>query len=208
MPIRVSLIEDNTAFRETTKRLIDAAPDLRCVSTHPNSEHALRHLPPAAPEVVLADIRMPRLTGIECVRRLRELLPRLLPIMLTSYGEDELIFQSLQAGAVGYLLKRAAPATILAAVREVHAGGSPMTPEIARKVALHFRQNHVQDHSAHGLTPRELEVLQFVAQGKQSKEIADVLGIARPTVHNHLRHIYEKLHVSSRIAAVAKVFPR
>lgn len=206
MTLRISLIDDDSGYRDAIAGLLGSARDLQCVSTHPNGEHALRHLPAARPDVVLVDIKMPRLSGIETVRRLRGLRPGLLAVMLTGYGDDEFIFQALQAGAVGYLLKRSSFDTLLASVREVYAGGSPMTPEIARRVALHFRPEPGRTSAGHGLTPRELEVLQFVAQGRQSKEIAELLAIAQPTVHNHLRHIYEKLHVTSRTAAIARFF--
>jgi DNA-binding NarL/FixJ family response regulator len=153
---------------------------------------------------------MPRLSGIECVRLLRRQIPALLPIMLTLYADDELIFGSLQAGAVGYLLKRSTPDEIRDAIREVHAGGSPMTPEIARRVAVHFCHPPVATPCAanHGLTPREDEILRLIAQGRQTKEIARGLDIAVSTVSNHLRSIYAKLEVTSRVAAVAKMRPR
>lgn len=207
-PIRVSLVEDVAAFRATTARLIAATPGLACVSSHPNAEHALRHLPEAHPDVALVDIELLGRSGIECVRELRGVMPGLLIIMLTGHANDDYIFQSLQAGAVGYVLKRAGADAILGAIRDVAAGGSPMTPEIARRVALHFRHDAAQAAVVHGLTPREFEVLQLLARGKAPRDIADQLHVALPTVNNHLRHIYEKLHVSSRMAAVAKVFPR
>ncbi len=207
-PIRVSLIEDKAGFRNTTARLIAATPGLVCVSSHPNAEHALTHLPAARPDVALVDIELPGLSGIECVRQLRGAMPGLLVLMLTGHANDDYIFQSLQAGAVGYVLKRAGAEAILAAIHEVVAGGSPMTPEIARRVALHFRHDPAQAADAHGLTPREFEVIELLQQGKPAKEVARLLGLAEPTVHNHLRHIYDKLHVSSGMAAVAKVFPR
>jgi len=163
----------------------------------------------AGPEVVLVDIKMPGCSGIECVRLLRKQIPTLLPIMLTLYADDELIFGSLQAGAVGYLLKRSTPEQIREAIRQVHAGGSPMTPEIARRVATHFRHSKAATPRAvqHGLTPREEEILRLIAQGRQTKEIAQGLHIAVSTVSNHLRSIYAKLEVTSRTAAVAKVLP-
>lgn len=210
MPISVSLIEDDAEFRQTIEDVIRGAPDLRCVSSHFNGEDALRRLETAQPEVVLVDIKMPHLSGIECVRQLRRQIPALLPIMLTLYADDELIFGSLQAGAVGYLLKRSTPDEIRNAIREVHAGGSPMTPEIARRVALHFHQPQAASPGGanHGLTPREDEILRLIAQGRQTKEIARGLDIAVSTVSNHLRSIYAKLEVTSRVAAVAKMRPR
>ncbi len=210
MPISVSIIEDDTDFRRTVERIVASAPNLRCASSHPNAEHALQHLPATRPDVVLVDIKLPDRDGIECVRELRTRLPDLLPIMLTLYGDDELIFKSLQAGAVGYLLKRVTPAQILDAIREVHAGGSPMTPEIARRVAVHFHQQPRSSAIApvYGLTPRESEILRLITQGRQTKEVAGLLGIAPSTVSNHLRSIYAKLAVTSRTAAIVKLHER
>ena len=208
MPIAVSIIEDDTRFRETLERVVNLSPELRCASVHPNGSHALAHLPKAGADVVLVDIRMPQLGGIECVRQLRGLLPEVLPVMLTAYGDDELIFDALRAGAVGYLLKRATPAQIVDAIIEVHAGGSPMTPEIARRIAafLHETPARVFNPGEQSLTAREREILELAAQGAQSRKIADSLNIATSTVSNHLRKIYAKLQVNSRAAAVAKLY--
>ncbi len=208
MPIAVSIIEDDAGFRETLERVINLTPELHCVSVHPNGRHALAHLPEAHAEVVLVDIRMPQLGGIECVRQLRGLVPQLLPVMLTAYGDDELIFEALRAGAVGYLLKRATPAQIVDAIIEVHEGGSPMTPEIARRIAVYLHESQPTAAKAddHNLTAREREILDLVAQGAQSRKIAETLNIATSTVSNHLRKIYAKLQVNSRAAAVAKLY--
>jgi len=206
MPIRVSIIEDDASFRDSLRTVLQATPDLLCASVHPNSEHALRFLGPARPDVVLVDIRMPRVSGIECVRRLRATMPPLLPIILTSFSDDESIFESLKAGAVGYLLKRSTPDEILDAIRQAHQGGSPMTPEIARRVTAYFHELNGAEETKGVLTPREDEILRLMRLGKNSKEVAETLGIALPTVHAHLRNIYDKLHVGSRTAALAKYF--
>lgn len=205
--IKVSVIEDDRRYRESLIELLRGAGGLQCVSQHPNGRHALQHLPASLPDVVLVDIRLPQLSGIQVVRELRRLLPSCQAIMLTSHGDDELIFEALKAGAVGYLLKRAGLDRIIDAIQEAAAGGSPMTPEIARRVTSFFRQSSPAASGGSGrLTSREQEVLQEVALGKASKEIAADLGIALSTVHNHLRRIYEKLEVSSRLGAVAKYF--
>jgi DNA-binding NarL/FixJ family response regulator len=203
--IRVSVIEDDRRYRESLTNSLRQAEGLRCVSHHPNGAHALKHLPISRPDVILVDIRLPQLSGIQVVRELRRRFPGCLPIMLTSHGDDELIFEALKAGAVGYLLKRVGLDRIIAAIHEAVDGGSPMTPEIARRVTSFFRQKpSVPSDGEARLTRREQEVLREVALGKASKEIAADLGIALPTVHNHLRHIYDKLEVSSRAGAVAK----
>lgn len=208
MPIRVSIVENDRQFRETLEVVINASPDVRCVSVHPNGEHALRTLREATPEVLLVDIRMPRLSGIDCVRALRALEPRLLPLMLTAYDDDELIFEALKAGAIGYLLKRTAPEDIVEAIREAHRGGSPMTPEIARRVTQQFHAQEKQPSAGLGLSAREREVLLLLGDGKATKEIASVLQLSPSTINSHLRHIYDKLHVNSRAGAVAKLLPR
>ena len=202
MNIRVSLIENDAALREQLAALIGAAEGLECVSQHPNGAHALKHLPPAKPHVALVDIRMPRLGGIECVRQLKETLPELLPVMLTQYGEDDLIFESLKAGAVGYLLKPSVPADICAVIRGVFAGGSPMTPEIARRVALFFHGPKAAAKVAERLTPREDEILTLVRKGYANKEIAVQLEISKNTVANHLQSIYRKMQTQGRWAIV------
>ncbi|MBI2927687.1 MAG: response regulator transcription factor [Verrucomicrobia bacterium] len=206
--IKVSLIEDDAGVRERYARLIDAAGDMRCVSQHPNGAHALHHLPAGAPDVVLVDIRMPQLSGIECVRQLKALLPRLLPVMLTQFGDADLIFESLKAGAVGYLLKSDLPDSLPALIRQVHSGGSPMTPEIARRVLGHFHAPPAPLHEEVRITPREEEVLRLVAQGYSSKEIGEKLGCSAVTVDRHVQHICAKLHVSGRVAAASKYFGR
>ena len=198
MKIRVSLIENDTALREHLAALIDAAEGMECVSQHPNGAHALKHLPPANPHVALVDIRMPRLGGIECVSQLKETLPGLLAVMLTQYGEDDLIFESLKAGAVGYLLKPSLPEDICAVIRGVFAGGSPMTPEIARRVALFFHGPRGAANSSGRLTPREDEILTLVRKGYSNKEIAVQLEISKNTVANHLQSVYRKLHAQGR----------
>jgi DNA-binding NarL/FixJ family response regulator len=150
------------------------------------------------------DINLPGQSGVECVRRLKPLLPKIQVVMLTVYEDTELIFSALAAGATGYLLKRTPPAELLAGIREVHAGGSPMTGHIARKVVQSFNQERPAGADEGMLSPREREVLEYLARGYLYKEIAAALGLGYDTVHTHIRRIYEKLQVRSRTEAVAR----
>ncbi len=205
MSIAVSIVEDNPQVRGSLAKLIDGAPGFRCVSRHGSAEDALVEIPKVKPEVVLMDINLPGINGVECVRRLKPQLPGAQMIMLTVYQNTEHIFNALAAGATGYMLKQTPPAELLAAIREVHAGGSPMSSHIARKIVQSF-QHPVAAPSvaAENLSPREAEVLGLLAKGFLYKEIADQMKVSYATVHTHIRHIYEKLHVRSRTEAVAK----
>lgn len=203
MSIAVSIVEDDAQVRASLAKLVDGAPGFRCVSRHGSAEEALKELPRLAPEVVLMDINLPGLNGVECVRQLKPLLPAVQIIMLTVYQNTEHIFNALAAGATGYLLKQTPPAELLAAIKEVHGGGSPMSSHIARKIVQSF-QAPAGETAAQGLSPREAEVLGLLAKGFLYKEIADQTRISYATVHTHIRHIYEKLHVRSRTEAVAK----
>jgi len=204
MPIKVSIVEDNDPVRESLMSLIDGARGFRCVSAHRSAEAALVLLPEEKPDVVLMDIHLPRLSGIECVRKLKAAQPDLLVLMLTAYQDDDLIFQALKAGANGYLVKQTPPSEILAAIQEVHGGGAPMSSNIARKVIQSFHQTEPNQFPTETLSWREREVLELLAKGYMNKEIADILAIAFQTVHTHVRNIYSKLHVRSRTEAVAK----
>jgi len=204
MTIKVSIVEDDVRVRSNLARLIDRAEGFRCLSQHPNAENALEQLPYQLPEVVLMDINLPGMNGIECVRRLKELLPQTQIIMLTVYESTENIFNALSAGATGYLLKQTPPAELLAAIRDVHKGGSPMTSQIARKVVASFKQPAQVCAETEKLTVRELEILDHLTKGFSYKEIAEALKVSYDTVHAHIRNIYEKLHVRSRGQAVAR----
>ena len=206
MSISVSIVEDDAGVRATLAKLIDSSPGFRCLSQHPSAESALQEVPKTNPEVVLMDINLPGLNGVECARRLKPLLPRTQIIMLTVYQNTEHIFNALAAGATGYLLKQTPPAELLAAIREVHSGGSPMSGHIARKIVQSFQKPASDPGHAESLSPRETEVLELLAKGYLYKEIADKTGLTYATVHTHIRHIYEKLHVRSRTEAVAKHF--
>ena len=204
MKISVSIVEDDPPVRASLARLIDSSSGCHCVSRHGSAEKALQEIPGIKPDVVLMDINLPGINGVECVRRLKPLLPATQIIMLTVYQNTENIFEALAAGATGYLLKQTTPDELLAAIQEVHAGGSPMSSHIARKIVLSFQQTPPLSPEAQSLTPREVEVLNLLAKGFLYKEIAEKTKTTYATVHTHIRHIYEKLHVRSRTEAVAR----
>jgi DNA-binding NarL/FixJ family response regulator len=204
MPINVSIVEDDNRIRESLAVLIDGTENIRCVSTHRTAEDALAQLPIKNPDVVLMDINLPKMSGIECVRKLKALMPKVQVLMLTMYEDDELVFQSLVAGASGYLVKRTAPAELLDAIGQVHAGASPMSGKIARTVVEYFHKMTSGSTQQEKLSAREEEILDLLAKGYRYKEIADALSISFETVRSHLKNIYDKLHVHSRTEAVVK----
>ncbi len=204
MPISVSIVEDSDKFRETLARVLNRAEGFKCISHYPNAEDAIKALPNDKPEVVLMDINLPGMNGVECVRQLKQLMPTLQVMMLTVYEDTENIFNALAAGATGYMLKRTPRDELLEAIREVHRGGSPMTTHIARKVVLSFQRAASASSPTENLSPREAEVLDCLAKGFLYKEIAEKLQISYETVHTYIRRIYEKLQVRTRTEAVAK----
>lgn len=204
MNITVSIVEDDPHVRSSLAKLVDGAPGFRCVSRHGSAENALEEIPGIKPAVTLMDINLPGINGVECVRRLKPQLPQMQIIMLTVYQNTEHIFNALAAGATGYMLKQTPPAELLAAIKEVHGGGSPMSSHIARKIVQSFQQPAPPSAEAQSLSPREAEVLDLLAKGFLYKEIADQMKVSYATVHTHIRHVYEKLHVRSRTEAVAK----
>jgi DNA-binding NarL/FixJ family response regulator len=206
--ISVSIVDDETGLRESIATFINGSPGFRCVSAYASAEAALRSLPDDPPEVVLMDIHMAGMNGIECVQRLKALLPSLQILMLTVYEDTDQIFKALAAGASGYLLKRLTPAKLLEAIREVHAGGSPMSSSIARKVVASFQKAGPAADKETTLSPREQAVLDGLSKGMAYKQIADQMGISVTTIRTYLRRIYEKLHVQSRSEAVAKYLRR
>jgi DNA-binding NarL/FixJ family response regulator len=208
MPYRVSIVEDDPGVRAGLMRLFSETPRFECISSYNTAESALGGLLRDKPDVVLMDINLPRMSGIECVRRLKEQEPSLLVVMLTVYEDTEQVFQALQAGATGYLLKRTSPTKLLEAITEVMEGGAPITTHIARKVveAFHTRPAPKTGDEMIELSAREREVLELLATGFLIKEIADKLGVGFGTVRTYVRRIYEKLHVQSRSQAVAKYF--
>jgi len=208
MSITVSIVEDVNGTRESLVKLFNGAPGLRCLHSYATGEEALRGIPTDKPDVALVDINLPGISGIECVARLKERLPQLKVLMLTTYEESGLIFDSLRAGASGYLLKNMPPDELLQAVEQVHAGGAPMSMQIARKVVEHFHRIKQPRSDMEQLTPREQEILALLVQGDLYKEIGERLGISLNTVKRHLHAIYEKLHVQSRTEATAKYLRR
>jgi DNA-binding NarL/FixJ family response regulator len=208
MSITVSIVEDSDKFRGTMARLLDRAEGFSCLSQYPNAEEALQGLPKDRPHVVLMDINLPGMNGVECVRQLKRLLPEVQVIMLTVYEDTENIFNALTAGAMGYMLKRTSRDELLEAIREVHRGGSPMTTHIARKVVSSFQRTAASAAATENLSQREQEVLDLLSQGLIYKEIAEKLGISYETVHTYIRRIYEKLQVRTRTEAVAKFLRR
>ncbi len=198
----VAIVEDNAVMRKTFRQWIEAAPGHRCVFACATAEEAVAEIPRLKPDVVLMDVHLPGESGIACTARLKEELPGVQVIMLTVYRNQELIFQALQAGACGYLLKRSSPDELLRAIAEVRSGGAPMTSEIARMVVEAFQKKPASLAPADGLTTRESEILALLSEGLSNKEIADRVDISYDTVRAHLRHIYEKLHVRCRTEAV------
>ncbi len=204
MSISVSIVEDDARVRASLSRLIDGAAGYSCVSNHSSAEDALREIPKFKPNVVLMDINLPGINGVECVRQLKPQLSGTQVIMLTVYQNTEHIFNALAAGATGYMLKQTPPDELLAAIKDVNAGGSPMSGHIARKIVQSFQCVAAASPESQSLSPREAEVLALLAKGFLYKEIAEAMKITYATVHTHIRHIYEKLHVRSRTEAVAK----
>jgi DNA-binding NarL/FixJ family response regulator len=205
--ISVVIIEDIREIREGLQILIQGSDGFACLKTYATAEDAVEELPSLTPDVVLMDIHLPGMSGIEAVRKLKSQCPDTQFIMSTIYEDDENIFESLKAGASGYLLKKTAPAKIMDAITEVYNGGSPMSSQIARKVIASFQQQNPIDETQ-VLTPKEKEILKELSKGLRYKEIADVMQISMETVRSHARHIYEKLHVQSRTEALNKVFGR
>jgi len=211
MPISVSIVEDNDKLRGTLAKVIGRAEGFRFASDYGSAEDALAGLPKVKPDVVLMDINLPGMNGVECVRQLKVLLPTTQIMMLTVYEDTENIFNALAAGASGYMLKRTPVKELIEAIHEVKRGGSPMTTHIARKVVLSFQKTSGQQQAANELSElseREQQVLDLLAQGLIYKEIADKLEISYETVHTYIRRIYEKLQVRTRTEAVAKFLQR
>jgi RNA polymerase sigma factor (sigma-70 family) len=208
MLITVSIIEDNDKLRETLVRVLNRADGFRCVSHYANAEDALKDLPQTKPDVVLMDINLPGMNGVECIRQLKKIAPEIQVIMLTVYEDTENIFDALAAGASGYMLKRTAGKELLEAIQEVKRGGSPMTTHIARKVVQSFQRSAAAAAQTESLSEREQQVLDLLSRGLIYKEIAEKLGISYETVHTYIRRIYEKLQVRTRTEAVAKFLRR
>lgn len=205
--IQVVIIEDIKEIREGLQMLIDSSDGFTCQQTFSSAEEAIEKLPAFAPDVALMDIHLPGINGIEAVRQLKPQCPNTQFIMSTVYEDDENIFESLKAGASGYLLKKTAPSKILDGIMEVVEGGSPMSSQIARKVIASFQKKDSID-DADILTPKEKEVLKSLAKGLRYKEIADEFNVSIETIRSHARKIYEKLQVQSRTEALNKIYGR
>ena len=205
--ITISIVEDQQDVRETLVACLGHEPGMRCLGAHVSGEAGLQKIPGENPDIVLMDINLPGMNGIQCVARLKKRLPNVQVLMLTTYDDGDLIFDSLRAGANGYLLKNAPQAELVLAIQQVHAGGAPMSLQITRKVINHFHKakpaSEIDDLSA-----RELEILRLLAKGHRYKEIADQLSINIGTVRTHISHVYEKLHVNSRTEATMKLVGR
>ena len=201
---RIAIVEDNKTIRESLMEFVQADPECSCVCTCRTAEEALEAIPRHQPDIVLMDIQLPDVSGIECTAQLKQLLPSVQIIMVTVYEDTERIFKALRAGACGYLLKRCTPEELLSAIREVRQGGAPMSREIARKVIASFREPLNAAEQVEDLSPREREILELLADGFPNKIIADRVGLTDGTVRWHLRHVYHKLHVRSRTEAALK----
>ena len=210
MPLRISIVEDDPAVRTSLACVIQGSPDFECLGAYGSAEEALCEVPHHLPDVLLMDIGLPGRSGIECTAALKAAHPGVQVLILTTYDESKSIFEALRAGASGYLLKRSRPEELLKAIGEVHAGGAPMSPGIARLVVSHFhRLNHPRPaNEVETLTQRELEVLQHLAKGLLYKEVAESLGIGIGTVRTHVEAIYRKLHVQTRTEAVLKLLSK
>lgn len=203
MKINVSIIEDNAPVRLILTGWINSSEGFHCLSTYDSAENALEALPAEAPDILLVDINLPGINGIECVRRLKPLMPKTQFLMVTVYADTDHIFNALAAGASGYLLKETGQKELIASLTLTHEGGAAMTSQIARKLVQSF-QPPPEKTESHGLTPREQAILELLARGDYYKEIAESLNISVHTVCTHIRRIYEKLHVRSRAQAIAK----
>jgi len=205
-PITISLIEDDAHAADMIIRLLERADGFRITSHHPSAEDALAQLSAIKPEMALVDLVLPRMGGIECIRRLKAQLPALLCLVITQYDDIDLLFDALQAGADGYLLKRASDQDIIEAIHTVHDGGGFMSPSICRKVLDYFQRIQPSRRAQSLLSGREIEILQLARRGQRAKQIAATVGLSYETIRTHFRNIYRKLHVHSLPDAVKKTF--
>lgn len=206
--IRVSIVEDTDDIREAMRVLINGSQGFECLHVFPDAETALQGLPEKEMDVVLMDINLPGMNGIDCMARLKDKMPLTQFMMCTVYDDDESIFSALELGANGYMLKRTSPAQILEAIRDLHEGGSPMSSEIARRVVDAMQRKKKPAGPAEMLTDRETEILDFLSRGYLYKEIANELFISKETVKKHIHNIYYKLQVQTRTEALNKAFQR
>ena len=200
----IAIVEDNAGLGASLRRIVERTPDCQCVGVWQSGEEALAKVPAFKPDVVLMDIHMPGISGIEATAKLKALIPELLVIMVTVYTDHDKIFDALKAGACGYLLKCSTPEEVRQAILDVRRGGAPMSPEIARRVVQAFHRPLPKEGEAVKLSPRETELLDLLSEGLGNKEIADRMGLSVETVRDYLKRIYEKLHVRSRTEAALK----
>ena len=205
--IAVSIVEDMKDVRERIKRIIQQSEDFICLSAHSNAEDALKELPLLKPYIILMDINLPGMSGIECIKKIKASFPQMQFMMFTIYEDSEQVFDALSAGANGYLLKKTSTEKIIEALKELHEGGSPMSSHIARKVVSYFQKRKEQNDDSQ-LSHREKEVLELLSKGFLYKEIGNKLGIATGTVRQHIHKIYDKLHVQNRTEALNKFYRR
>ncbi len=208
--INIAIIEDVEEFRHALQLMLNATPGLKCNHAYSNGESALQEIPKHQPDIVLVDINLPGINGIEVMDRLKPQYPKIQFMVLTVFEDDDKIFKALSAGASGYMLKGTPPAKIMDAIYELRDGGSPMSAQIARKVVASFQNptKEIPNPYEQMLTNREQEVLQLLSKGKLYKQIAKDLNISLETVKSHCHNIYEKLHVTSKMEAINKVYPR
>ena len=206
--ITVSIVEDDHETREGLTALLRRESDLRLVAAYPSAEESVRAMPVDPPEVALVDINLPGMNGIECTSQLKRALPKLQVLMLTAYEDSDLIFDSLRAGASGYILKRSVPTELIQAIGQVHLGGAPMSMRVARKVVDHFYRIEESASDLERLSKREHEVITLLARGYRYKEIGEALGLSLGSVRTYLQRIYDKLHVQTRTQATVKFLRR
>jgi DNA-binding NarL/FixJ family response regulator len=206
MSISITIVEDLDEVREGLTQFISLNTEFRMLKTFSNAEEALTEIPKLKPEIVIMDINLPGMNGIECIRQVKDLSPGTQFMMFTVYENDEKVFEALKAGASGYLLKNTGLLQMIEAIKELHDGGSPMSSNIARKLVSVFREKDQELPPVHALSSRENEVLQWLSKGLLYKEIADKLSISIATVRQHIHKIYEKLHVQNRTEALNKVY--
>lgn len=208
MKISLALVEDLSEVREGLEQFISLSAEFRMIGSFANAEEALHELPHLAPDIVIMDINLPGMSGIECIRRVKARIPKTQFMMFTVYENDERVFDALKAGASGYLLKNTGLPQLIDALRDLYQGGSPMSANIARKLVTLFRDEHAEAQSSTQLTKRENEILHLLSKGLLYKEISDQLNISTGTVRQHIHNIYEKLHVQNRTEAINKAFGR
>ena len=203
-PIRVAIVEDQSEVRDYLRAVVTGTPGMTCVGDFASARAFLQAERQIDPNLVLLDLEMPGMNGIDCVLELRSRGRKVEILVLTIHDDPEFVFPALAAGATGYLIKPVAPAALIQAIQDLHAGGAPMSGPIARRVLAHFRDHHARNANTEPLTKRECDVMEELARGARYEEIAGQLGVKRSSVHSHLHRIYEKLHVHNAAAAVAR----